>query len=175
MKTDSLGFSLQDILLLLSIHERSGELVMEAGNNIGTILFHKGKIIQAFSPYSRAFGDLIVEDGLISESELLETLTYQKKSNYVPLGGLLLKAGKVTFGVIEMLVKEQIRQSVKEFETWKNLSVTFVDKDVQPYDGIYLLVHEFIDAATLKSIANFLSLETPQQEPSSPETTASLA
>jgi len=175
MKTDSLGFSLQDMLLLIGIHERSGELVLEAGNNIGTILFHKGKIIQAFSPYSRAFGDLIVEDGLISEAELLETLKLQKKSNYVPLGGLLLKAGKVTFEVIEMLVKEQIRQSVKEFQSWKDVNVTFVDKDIRPYDGIYLPANEFIDPETLKSAASFLSPETPLREQPSPATTSSLA
>ena len=175
MKTDSLGFSLQDILLLIGMHVRSGELVMESGNNIGTILFHKGNIIQAFSPYSRAFGDLIVEDGLISEAELLEALTLQKKSNYVPLGGLLLKAGKVTFDVIDMLVKEQIRLSVKEFESWKDLSVTFVDKDVQPYDGIYLTVQEFIAPKLLAAAASFLSGETQQQERPSPSATSSLA
>ena len=174
MKTDSLGFSLQDMLLLIGIHERSGELVLEAGNNIGTILFHKGKIIQAFTPYSRAFGDLMVEDGLISEEELLETLRFQKKSDYVPLGGLLLKAGKVTFDIIERLITEQIQQSVKEFQSWKNVNVTFIDKDIQPYDRIYLPVHEFISPEILTSAASFLSLETPQREPSPSPTTSSL-
>jgi hypothetical protein len=154
---------------------RSGELVLEAGNNIGTILFHKGKIIQAFSPYSRAFGDLMVSDGLISETELIETLKFQKKSNYVPLGGLLLKAGKVTFDIIERLVTEQIRQSIKEFLSWKNINITFVDKDMQPYDSICLPAHEFIGSETLKSAAIFLSLETPRREPSSSTTTSSLA
>lgn len=175
MKINSLGFSLQDILFLIGIHERSGEVVLEAGNNIGTILFHKGKIIQAFSPYSRAFGDLMVEAGMISETELIETLMFQKKSNYVPLGGLLLKSGKVTFDVIERLITEQIRQSVKEFQSWKNLTVTFVDKDIQPYDRIYVPAHEFIAPETLKSAATFLSLETTRQEPSSPATTFSPA
>jgi len=173
MKIDSLGFSLQDILFLIGIHDRSGELVLESGNNIGTILFHQGKIIQAFSPYSRAFGDLMVERGLISETELIETLKFQKKNNYVPLGGLLLKAGKVTFDVVELLVKDQIRESVKEFQSWKNVNLTFVDKDILPYDSIYVSAHEFINPETLASAALFLSPETRQREQASSSTTSS--
>jgi hypothetical protein len=175
MKIDSLVISLQDILFLIGMQARSGELVLETGNNIGTILFHKGNIVQAFSPYSRAFGDFMVEEGLISEAELIETLQFQKKSDYVPLGGLLLKAAKVTFDVIERLVSEQIRQSIKEFLSWKNLTATFVEKDIQPYDSICLPVHEFIGQESIASAATFLSRETPQREPSSSSATSSLA
>ena len=66
--------TLQDIFLLLGAQERTGELIIEAGNNIGTIFIHRRKILQAFSPYSRAIGDLLVENGMISESDLIETL-----------------------------------------------------------------------------------------------------
>jgi hypothetical protein len=51
------------------------------------MLLHKGKILQAYSPYSRAIGDLLVEDGIISEAELLDTLKLQKMSPSSPLGG----------------------------------------------------------------------------------------
>jgi len=168
MKSDALGFSLQDILLLVGMQCRTGELVLESGNNIGTILLHKGKILQAFSPYSRAIGDLLVEDGLINESELLETLKLQKKSAYAPLGSLLLKTGKVTFEVIEMMVHEQVRQALKEFQAWSDLSYSFVDKDIQPYDRINLLVHEFIMPGTLQSAAAFVSNDPRTQNLSSP-------
>jgi len=163
MKIESPGFLLHEMLFLAGMRLRTGELALESGNNIGTILFHKGKIIQTFSPYSRAIGDLLVEDGLLSETELIETLKLQIKSADSPLGGLLLKTGKVSFEVIEMMVKEQIRQSVKEFQSWKDPSFTFTDKDIQPYDRIYLLTHEFINPEILRSAAIFLSLETPQR------------
>lgn len=175
MKADSSGFSLHEMLFLAGMRLRTGELVLEAGNNIGTILFHKGKIIQAFSPYSRAIGDLLVEDGLLSETELIETLKFQKKSADSPLGGMLLKTGKITFEVVEIMVMEQIRLSVKEFLSWKDPNFTFTDKDIQPYDRIHLPTHEFINPDILQFAASFLSLETPQREPSSPATTSSLA
>ena len=164
---------LPDILLLLGIQGRTGELVMESGNNIGTMLLHKGKVLQAFSPYSRAIGDLLVEDGIINEAELMETLNLQKKSAYSPLGSLLLKTGKVTFEVIEMMVHEQIRQSVKEFRSWNGLVFSFIDKDIQPHDSIHLTVHEFIQPEVIQSVVNFLSAEQQPQRQSSPTAASS--
>ena len=165
MKGDSSGFSLQDFLFLVGMQFRTGELVLESGNNIGSMLVHKGNILHASSPYSRAIGDLLVEDGLITESELIETLVIQKKSSYAPLGGQFRKTGKVTIEVIEKMVHEQIRQSIKEFQTWKNLSASFVDKDILPYDRIHLPAREFIAPETLQAAADYLSVEQPGQEP----------
>lgn len=73
------GFSFQDVLLLVGATARSGELVLESGNNIGSIIFHSGRILQAFSPYSRAIGDLLVDEAIISDAELIEMLQEQKK------------------------------------------------------------------------------------------------
>lgn len=81
------------------------------------------KILQAFSPYSRAIGDIHVEDGIFTETELLDTLKRQKMSASSPLGGMFLKTGKVTIEVIEIMVQEQIWQSMKEFQSWKDLTV----------------------------------------------------
>jgi hypothetical protein len=166
MNNDSMGFSLQDVLLLIGIKARTGELVVEAGNNIGTMLFHHGIILHAFSPYSRAIGDLLVDDGLISETDLIETLMFQKKNPESPLGSLLLKNGKVTFEVIEMMVQDQIRNAVKEFQSWKGLSFSFTDKEVQPYDRIHLTIHEFIPSEMLNAAMICLSHHAYVQEKS---------
>jgi|GEM_PF-2044318 len=163
MKTNSLNLTLHDVLFLIGIRGRTGELVIESGNNIGTVLVSQGTILQAFSPYSRAIGDLLVEDGLISETELIETLKIQKRNDYTPIGGLLLKLGKVTFEVIEMMVHEQIRQAIKEFQTWNDVNFSFIDKDIVIYDRIHLTVHEFIPPETLRSAKTFVSFEAPQQ------------
>lgn len=167
MKAHSLNLSLPDILFLIGVQARTGELLMEAGNNIGTMLFHRGKILQAFSPYSRAIGDLTVEKGLITEAELLEMLKLQKMSDYTPLGALLLKTGKVTFEVIEMMVHEQIRQAVKEFKSWNKLNYSFSPKDITPFDRIHLPTQEFIPAETIHAAKTFLSYESAAPEVSS--------
>ncbi|HUI45776.1 MAG TPA: DUF4388 domain-containing protein [Nitrospirota bacterium] len=161
MKNNPLGLNITDVLFLVGMRSRTGELVIESGNNIGTMLMYEGKILQAFSPYSRAIGDLLVEDGLISETELIETLKLQKKNEYIPLGGHLLKMGKVSYEVIEDMVHAQIRQSVKEFQTWDDANFMFLDKKLKPYDRISLGVHEFIPASTVEATKNFLFVESP--------------
>jgi hypothetical protein len=171
MKADVTGFSSQAILFLVGMQQSTGELTLESGNNIGTMLFHKGNILQASSPYSRAIGDLLVEDGLITDEDLLETLKLQKKDPSLPLGGLFLKTGKVALEVIERMVHEQIRQSVKEFQSWKDLSITFVDKDIHPYDRINLPTLSFITPENIKSASFFLSPKnaaTPEETSSNP-------
>ncbi len=160
MKNNPLGLNITDVLFLVGMRSRTGELVIEAGNNIGTMLMYEGKILQAFSPYSRAIGDQLVEDGLISETELIETLKLQKKNEYIPLGGHLLKLGKVSYEVIENMVHAQIRQSVKEFQTWDDANFTFLDKKIKPYDLISLGVREFIPPSTVEATKNFLSVDS---------------
>ncbi len=160
MKENSLGLNIVDVLFLVGMRSRKGELVVESGNNIGTVLMNDGKILQAFSPYSRAIGDLLVEDGLISESELLETLKLQKKGEYVPLGGLLRRMGKVSLEIIETLVHEQIRQSIREFQTWKDASFSFLERDLKTYDRIGLNILEVIPSSTVAAMKSFLSISS---------------
>ena len=80
------GFTVADILLLIAMQGLTGELELESGNNVGSMLFYQGRILHALSPYSRAIGDLLVEDGLVTEAELIDTLKLQKTQTHTPLG-----------------------------------------------------------------------------------------
>ena len=82
MNCESGEINFQDALLIIGIKESTGEMTLESGNNIGHMLFYRGRILQAMSPYSRAIGDLLVEEGLLQEVELIETLQLQKKNPY---------------------------------------------------------------------------------------------
>ena len=155
MKTTKSYFELHDLLLLIGAEERTGELVIESGNNIGSLLFHEGKIILAFSPYTRAIGDRLVEQGVLTESELLDILQQQRSGPPVPIGMILQKAGKVTFAVLEKMVQEQIRSSIRDFALWKPVDFIFTKKVIQPVDGIYLSVHEFLPPEVLASARKF--------------------
>ena len=176
MNCESACITLQDIFLLIGLKARTGELVLEYGNNIGSIIFHNGNILHAFSPYSRAIGDLLVEEGIITETELLETLRVQKQSAISPIGRLFLKTGKVSFEVIELMVHQQIRQAVKEFTGWQKPYTTFVDKDIHPFDRIHLPIHEFIMTDTLKTARSFFFAMPDRSDnaPSVPSTSTKL-
>jgi len=157
MNAETSGFGLHDIILLLGMEGRTGELVVESGNNIGTLLFYEGKILLAFSPYTRALGDLLVEQGVLTDAELLDVLKQQMTGPHTPVGTLLLKTGKVTFSVIENMVKEQIRRAVKDFSAWKPLDFNFVRKDVRPFDSIHLPVYEFIPSDVAQASLVFVA------------------
>ncbi len=172
MNCESSGFSLQDIMLLVGLKGRTGELLLESGNNIGSIIFFKGSVLQAFSPYSRAIGDLLVEDGVITETELLDILQQQKKSYVSPIGALFLSTGKITAGGLEQLIHEQIRHAIKDFMTWRNLNVSFVDKEIKPFDSINLPVQEFLSEDTLRSTAASVALLHHLADTSAAATTA---
>jgi len=163
---------LPDIFLLLGLKAQTGELVIESGNNIGSIGFHDGKILHAFSPSSRQIGDLLVEGGTISEDELIEMLKLQKKDKIAPIGGLFVKIGKVGFDDIEVMVHAQIRRAVKEFMSWDKPRLSFIEKEVRPFDRIHLPVHEFLQQETLKSSKAFLvEASLLQKQPAPPAST----
>ena len=155
MSAKSSGFKLHDILLLIGLEGRTGELVVESGNNIGSLLFHEGRILLAFSPYTRAIGDRLVEKGLLTDAELLDVLKQQMTGPHTPVGALLLKTGKVTFPMIESMVQEQIRAAVKDFSGWNPLDYSFVNKTITPFDSIHLPVYEFIPPDVLPSVKDF--------------------
>jgi hypothetical protein len=156
MNATKSGFSLLDILLLAGLERRTGELTIESGNNIGTILFHDGKILLAFSPYTRAIGDVLVDDGTVTDVELLKMLQQQRIGPYSPMGSLLRKSGKVTFSTIEAMVQDQIRGAISDFLSWNPVELTFVKKDVQPFDTIHMPVYEFLPTDILQSAAAFV-------------------
>jgi len=166
------GFTMPDILLLIAMQGLTGELEIESGNNIGSVLFYQGRILHALSPYSRAIGDLLVEDGLVTETELIDMLKLQKTQTHTPLGCLFLHSGRVSFEIIEMMVYAQIREAVKEFLSWERLSFGFVKKDIQPYDQINLVVHEFIPPSVLASAKRYIcDVPENQQSPQAPTPT----
>lgn len=159
-------FELYDLLLLIGAEGRTGELIIESGNNIGSLLFHEGNILLAFSPYTRAIGDRLVEQGLISDTELLDILRQQLNGPPVPIGMLLIQRGKVTYPILEKLVQEQIRSAIKDFSAWSPAEFIFMKKIIQPTDRIHLPVYEFIPSDVLNAVRNFaqsIQTETQQQ------------
>ncbi|MDA8098878.1 MAG: DUF4388 domain-containing protein [Nitrospiraceae bacterium] len=160
------GFELHDMLILVALEGRTGELVIESGNNIGSLLFHEGKLLLAFSPYTRAIGDLLVEQGILSDGELLDVLKQQRTGPHTPVGTLLLKTGKVKFEVIQTMVQEQIRKAIRDFCSWRPLECNFIQKDIQPFDSIHLSVFEFIPRDIVKMAAVFASSLTAASGPS---------
>jgi hypothetical protein len=85
-----------------------------------------------------------------------------------------LKAGKVSLEDIEMMVHEQIRQSVAEFTTWDKLRISFLERDIRPFDRIHLTIYEFLSPDTREVSKAFIAEASlsQKQAPSVAPTTA---
>lgn len=156
MQTTRSSLQLPDLLLIIGIEKRTGELVVESGNNIGSLLFHEGRILIGFSPYTRAIGDQLVEQGVISEAELLSALKEQRAGASGPLGSILIARGKVSLAAVEQLVHEQIRKAVADFTAWNPIEFNFVQRSILPADSIHLPVFEFLPPDMLASLRAFV-------------------
>lgn len=157
MNTTKSIFELHDLLFLIGAEARTGELVIESGNNIGSLLFHEGKILLAFSPYTKAIGDRLVEQGVINEAELIDVLKQQLARPPIPVGMILMQSGKISYSMLENLIQEQIRSAIKDFSAWKPAEFIFMKKILHPVDGIHLTVHEFLPPDLLHATRAFLS------------------
>ena len=96
--------------------------------------------------------------------ELLETLHEQKQVGLVPIGSMFVKAGKVDFDTIEMMVHGQIRQAIGDFLSWKSPDVSFAEKEVMRMDSIDLPVYEFVPAENMNAARSFCLADPAQSD-----------
>lgn len=89
---------LSDILREIKGEKLTGVLAIKSKEGFGTIYFHEGLIIKAYSPIFRErLGRRLIEKGLISEKDLRKALMYQKKEGKnLRIGDILVKSGYVS-------------------------------------------------------------------------------
>lgn len=46
---------------------------------------------------------------------------------------------------------------MKEFSTWPNMNLSFIDKEIKPFDNIHLPVYEFLPEEVLNAGNQFFS------------------
>ena len=89
---------LSDILRDIKQEKLTGVLAIKSQEGFGTIYFHNGVIIKAYSPIFRErLGRRLIEKGLINEKDLRKALMYQKKEGKnLRIGDILLRSGYVS-------------------------------------------------------------------------------
>ena len=110
---------LGDILQILSLSKRSGELSIKRKEESGYVFFSKGQIIFGSLPSLGAFGTLLVKKGVISKELLKKAVSLQKEQSMKkPIGTILYELG-VSKELIEKELRNHITSVVKEFFNWK--------------------------------------------------------
>ncbi|MHB8482458.1 MAG: DUF4388 domain-containing protein [Nitrospiria bacterium] len=110
---------LADILQILSLSKRSGELSIKRKEESGYVFFSKGQIIFGSLPSLGSFGPILVKRGVISQELFEKAVSLQKEQNIKkPIGTILCELG-VSKELIEKELRRHITAVVKEFFSWK--------------------------------------------------------
>jgi len=112
-------FSLSTILQLLSNEKMTGILQV---NNTGAeyqIFILDGYIIYAIEPLKKArLGDLLKQDGLLTENQIQECLAIAKKEKQA-LGKTLVKMGFISSEVLKQFLYKQVEEILFTLFLWE--------------------------------------------------------
>jgi hypothetical protein len=118
---------LGDILQIVSLSRKSGELVLRGPNREGKIVFKNGQVNRAVSTdFRENIGDLLVRRGIVGidvikhAAELQRTVCPKQR-----LGTILTEKHGISKEIIDTLVKEQIEKIVYSFFTWNEGTFVF--------------------------------------------------
>jgi len=111
---------LGDILQIVSLSRKSGELILRGPNREGRIVFKNGQVNRAVSTdFRENIGDLLVRRGIVG-IDVIKHAAELQRSTFPDqrLGTILTERHGVDKEVIDTLVKEQIEKIVYSFFTW---------------------------------------------------------
>ena len=102
-------FSVADLMTVLSQRKRTGRLILKSGGNDVAMFFEEGQLVRVSSgDIALRIGRMLVRQGLLETSKLLEALHIQAESNNTkPLGEVLLERGWITDADLQRCLEEQ--------------------------------------------------------------------
>jgi hypothetical protein len=102
-------FSVADLMIVLSQRKRTGRLILKSGGNEVAMFFEDGQLVRVSSgDIALRIGRMLVRQGLLETSKLLEALHIQAESPGVrPLGEVLLERGWITEPDLQRCLEEQ--------------------------------------------------------------------
>lgn len=131
--------SLPDVLQLLAMGKKTGNLSVTHRNNFGSIFFDKGKICYAAIVNRRdRLGDILVKAGTISGAQLDQAIAAQSKNRDKRLGEIMVDLGIVTRDQLNQQIRIQIEEAVYFLFTWAEGSFNF-EADIRPEEQDFLV------------------------------------
>lgn len=118
---------LGDILQIVSLSRKSGELVLQSLNREGKIIFQNGQVIRATSTSFREnLGDILVRREITDAETIRKALLLQRETNPPErLGKILTERFNIKKETIDGIVREQIEKIVYSFFGWSEGTFAF--------------------------------------------------
>ncbi len=129
---------IHDVFQLLDLARKSGRLRVHsaARGSEGHVYFQSGAVVHATmrdNPHS--LGVLLLKAGKLSESQLREATSAQRRGDKRKLGEILVAQGTVTRRDVDRSMRLQIESVVFELFSWKEGNFSFTDADASDVDA----------------------------------------
>jgi len=137
--------ALPDIFQIISLSKKTGTLIVRSRKGTGMVVFKNGQVVQAASDSIRdSLGNMLVSQGMLTESALSKALELQKRETDKPLGMFLVEMGAVSPQTLEGVVRKQIEEIVYDLLAWEEGFFNFELGEIAPKDKIEIDTQEFL-------------------------------
>jgi tetratricopeptide (TPR) repeat protein len=118
-------FQLLDVLEFLRLQNKSGSLVVSSRVGAGVMRLVRGRITSASAPGVKRLGEALVEQRVITSTQLERALARQQDDKEEALGTLLLRDGALIGGQLAEVVLRQIMAALEEMLGWTEGNFSF--------------------------------------------------
>jgi len=137
--------ALPDIFQIISLSKKTGTLIVRSRKGTGMVVFNDGQVIQAASDSIRdSIGNILVSQGMLTETALSQALAQQKRQTDKPLGMIFVEMGVVTPQTLENIVRKQIEEIIYDLLSWEEGFFNFELGEIAPKDKIEIDTQEFL-------------------------------
>lgn len=106
------------VFQLINLAQRTGELVLDAGDNSARVYFDNGNISFAeISNRKTKLGEFLVKQGLVDQKALDKSLVKNRKGK--KLGKILMDDGVIDEKTLRSAIEEQIKEVIYEVVRWR--------------------------------------------------------
>jgi len=132
--------SLPDLLQWAGRAGKTGALALRRDQLLKHILFLDGAIVGSSSNDPRdSLGQVLLSEGIITETQLKEALEEQKRSGTM-LGMLLVRRGVVTESRVAAILRQKAEETVYSLFLWDDAEFDFADGERPPSDQVVVTV-----------------------------------
>lgn len=113
--------SIADILQMLSIGGKTGELAITNEENLAYIYLNSGKLTNVhWVNREDKLGKILVKQGYLDKESIKEVLEIQKEETDKQLGEILLELELVKKDILKKSLKKQLRDAIVEISNWNS-------------------------------------------------------
>lgn len=125
---------IHDVFQLLDLSRKTGVLTVASKlrHNQGTVYFHAGAVVYAeIRSNPHPLGGMLVRAGKITEADLHRARDMQERGDQRRLGEILLNIGAINQRELERQVKFQVEEVIFEVMNWREGYFSFVEGPLQ--------------------------------------------